>query len=388
MQDFKQKVHSVFMTSGMPSKTYVERENGRYEADIDDALDSKGKICLITGASKTGKTTLYTKVLNKKNIFPVEIRCSDDSKSMSSILETIAENCQFEGNGSNTNLLIKHLKNTKQILVIEDFHYFSDILKKSLANFCKEISDSEGNIIIVSTTHHASDIVSIRPDLSGRIYQIDVDSWKQEDLEKISNLGFSELEIDISKETISFIAAESVGLPIITQAVCQRMVLLEIRNTTNNSNMLLGDSQAITSLNSTALKDYSHFARTIKIFQRLLNNDQYQIWAKVMSAFMVDPIVFTLNIDELYSRMRKFDLSDNLHTSSISKHIIIQQLINLPELKRQKPPLIEWGAETEELHIIEPSFLYYIRWHDLRSKPLVVTQKAFEILTALRKYKE
>src|SRR5262245_4142103 len=68
-------ITEVFKTIGQPTITYVEREQGHYERLLSDAIDSSGQLCLLTGASKTGKTTLYKRVLHEKSRTPVVVRC-------------------------------------------------------------------------------------------------------------------------------------------------------------------------------------------------------------------------------------------------------------------------------------------------------------------------
>src|SRR5215468_4311 len=71
------KVTDVFRSLGKPTVTYVHREQGRYEHVLSSALDDAGQLCLITGPSKTGKTTLYQSVLAEKHRTPLVIRCDD-----------------------------------------------------------------------------------------------------------------------------------------------------------------------------------------------------------------------------------------------------------------------------------------------------------------------
>ena len=69
------KVADVFKTVGMPTHTYVEQDNGVYENNLKSGILSKGTICLLTGPSKTGKTSLYNRVLIDLKLEPLIIRC-------------------------------------------------------------------------------------------------------------------------------------------------------------------------------------------------------------------------------------------------------------------------------------------------------------------------
>ncbi|WP_143704626.1 hypothetical protein [Porphyrobacter sp. TH134] len=66
----------VFPAVGKPSLTYVEREAGENERRLSSGLKNAGQICLLTGPSKTGKTSLYKAVLPAIKREPLIIRCS------------------------------------------------------------------------------------------------------------------------------------------------------------------------------------------------------------------------------------------------------------------------------------------------------------------------
>jgi len=72
----KIKVAEIFKTQGQPTFTYINRDEGAYEKRLSNAIDSKGLLCLLTGPSKTGKTTLYTKVANSKKLQVLKVRCT------------------------------------------------------------------------------------------------------------------------------------------------------------------------------------------------------------------------------------------------------------------------------------------------------------------------
>ena len=74
-------IRDIFKALGQPIATYVSRDSGKYENALADALDAKGKLCLLTGPSKTGKTTLYTRVLSERDLHPMVMRCDSNLTS-------------------------------------------------------------------------------------------------------------------------------------------------------------------------------------------------------------------------------------------------------------------------------------------------------------------
>lgn len=73
--DKRLTVNEVFKAQGQPTITYVAREEGAYERRLSEAIKNRGTVCLLTGPSKTGKTTLYTKVADSLGLTVVKVRC-------------------------------------------------------------------------------------------------------------------------------------------------------------------------------------------------------------------------------------------------------------------------------------------------------------------------
>ncbi len=70
------KISDLFRTTGQPTITYVERDSGNLERRLEGYLDERGQLCLITGPSKTGKTTLYKQVLARRDQEPIVVQCT------------------------------------------------------------------------------------------------------------------------------------------------------------------------------------------------------------------------------------------------------------------------------------------------------------------------
>lgn len=274
----KEKLSDVFKTVGQPTITYVKRANGRLETQLNNALNERGVLCLITGPSKTGKTTLYREVLQHRNEIPLIVRC-DKSKTCDGIWKQALKSVEFDrlelktinkakktsgeleltpklgwawlaeisakikgsvGYERSENearrrvlaepgpeLLIPLLKETNCTLVIEDFHYLDELQKILIFQQWKQFIDNEVSVILLGTTHRAVDIANSNKDLLGRIVQVDVGHWEHKDLERISELGFDHLEVKAAKSVRSLIAVEAAGLPIIVQQTCLALLTAE-----------------------------------------------------------------------------------------------------------------------------------------------------------------
>jgi hypothetical protein len=61
----------VFTPNDVPTFTYVERANHKFETRLREAFDIPKMIISLSGPSKSGKTVLVHKVLEKDNLIPV-----------------------------------------------------------------------------------------------------------------------------------------------------------------------------------------------------------------------------------------------------------------------------------------------------------------------------
>lgn len=231
----------VFKTVGQPTVTYVERGSGALERELNGALNEMGQLCLISGPSKTGKTTLYREVLRRRGEVPLIVRC-DRMMSAETVWLRALEQLDFERVESRTrtnkitatgemevggklgwswlaeaisrfkgtiaggrddaevrrrilgapgsDILIPVLSATNYRLVIEDFHYMDDDQKILLFEQWKRFTDDGISVIVLGTTHRAVEIANSNKDLVGRISQINVGNWEIEDLAKVCQRDF------------------------------------------------------------------------------------------------------------------------------------------------------------------------------------------------------
>jgi len=241
-------ISEIFKTIGTPGVTYVKRNEGKFEFELTNSLSIARTLCLLTGPSKIGKTTLYKKIISEFKKTPLTVRCND-KMSIEDVWRNALEDVNFDrivrqaekgqielssqvksgisagwewlgkligeislglkGTNSSETVrervlskpspkhLIPILRELPYILVIEDFHYLNDATKKSLFQQWKDFTDSEVSTIIVGTAHHAVDLALSYKDLVGRISHIEVGTWDVEDLKKIIEQGLKELNINI-----------------------------------------------------------------------------------------------------------------------------------------------------------------------------------------------
>ncbi|TXN63555.1 hypothetical protein [Methylobacterium sp. WL6] len=365
---------------------------------------------------KTGKTTLYHEVLSLRGEIPLIVRC-DKNKNCDTIwkqaleaigferleLKTVNKNFKNSSElelGSKLNwawladinarikgslglekgetearrrvladpgpdLLVPLLKTTNCVLVIEDFHYLDDMQKIFLFQQWKQFIDNEVSVVVLGTTHRAVDIANSNKDLVGRISQIDVGHWESKDLERISELGLNHLSVKSAKDLRIFIASEAAGLPIIVQQACLSTLTtegVEYSDQIRKMKLTLRKDAVERSLHSVARSRYTQFESYYSTLIRgpRETSRKYKTYELVLACFTLDPIKFSLSRKDIDHRMNKLRLPVEEFPPAASLNSTLGALSKFQE--RRDIEILEWRPREEIFYIIEPAFLFYVRW--------------------------
>ena len=415
----RDKILGVFRTKGTPEITYVKREGGKYELLVSDALDEHGTICLIMGPSKTGKTTLYTRVITSKNKRFLRIICHSGDTA-GHIWATALEYLEFErkhgksmvrgktGKGGAslkgklgipfvTNIeggvslgasrkrdetvqservlaepsvhhLAGELKNSVYVLVLDGLHRLAPKERASVVECLRDFVEAEVSIVVVAATHDIDELMIHKGELAGRFSLIHLKGWAEKDLRCIVQLGFDHLKVPFPRKSIvGRITRESLGLPLITQALC--LELLRQKLPAEESQLIFSKKDLDTALNKIALERFGNFTQ---VYTRLVHGEELKPGDRRALKFILTacgsdpiPINFTLTREELDERIFRINVQPAPRQSILNRTLSsldeIQGSIGCHFLKRSKT------ADT--LQILEPSFLFYLRWQHGRNEP-------------------
>ena len=429
------KITDVFNGLSVPNKTYVAQENGKYEKSLKLGLHELGTLCLLTGSSKTGKTTLYNRVLKDLNKEPLLIRCDETitadsfwslpletldftrlkeiqndkgtkNKSTGKIkgkigwqwlAELIGEvSVGVEGNKSDKEIkelilskpspkhLIPLLKNSNAILVVEDFHYLTSEVQKHIFQQWKSFTDQNVSVIVVGTSHHGVDLAYANSDLIGRIQHIDLKRWTSKDLFHIIDSGFLELEIAYNKTILNHIAEESSGLPILTQQICSQLFsdkdLLEVVKGTDIKFTKKNISIALHNVATSKYKQFEAWYRRLTTGPRKKAR-KYNTYELILSIFSLDPLKFELERSEIDDRLNQLNLPVTSHPPMASVNSTLGSLYKFQ--KNNGFELLEWSKNNQAIYVLEPAFLFYLRWREERNSLDKTIQSLDDLLKSL-----
>ncbi len=413
------ELFKIFPTGGCPSVTYVKKQDGRVENKLNDGLDDRGRLCLITGPSKSGKTTLYERVLAKRGLKAIPVGCNG-SMSAEDIWREALEKAEFErttssetGEQKEASLggkissklgwlvgvsgeasggikrgdtsserkqrvvakpssahLVDAMGESDCILVLEDFQYLQPAVQKVVFQQWKVLIDNSVSTIVVGTSHRASDIAKANSHLAGRICGVNIKQWNTEDLKEIIIKGSRYLGVALDAEIRKTIALESAGLPAITQEVCRELmkklgVTKPVEERLDREIPIRWVYQVLYKVASTS------YARILpRAYGRIVDpswTGRGRTYDLILSSFALNPLAFSLSLPEVRRRLAE-ELP--LRESPPADDDVSDMLNNLGEIQDEIGiALLDWNIHRQLVYITEPSFLFSLRWRKPKERP-------------------
>lgn len=415
----KYAIEEIFQPTSFPQHTYIDRAistDDTYELRLKKALRSPGRLISITGSSKSGKTVLCHKAIDKSSIIDVsgaqvqsqadfwdqiaeKIRLPLEVQITQTVANKVSVNAKTGATGkipfvasadisgqvgydrstgqniaekemrSNT-AIMEYLIANQKVLVLDDFHYLADDLQMYVARILKTELFNGLKAIIISLPHRADDAIRHNPDLIGRTSFIEIAPWSMEELTEIGRKGFALLKYAIDESDLKLLAQESIASPQLMQENCFN--LADLVSAAENSTVT---AELVRKAFHDTVINYSHYdsilqkvlrgpaqgrdKRTQYIFKDKTQADIYHLLLKSIS---IDPPVLSMNMDDIKARFTEvLDESEKVPASLVTSNTIMH-VEKIMQEAAPKLDTIEWREQV--LYILDPFLLFYLRWND------------------------
>ncbi|MCQ2557285.1 MAG: ATP-binding protein [Ligilactobacillus sp.] len=268
---------SVFTPGTVPTETYNKRAEKELEPTLNYALERGGKIVVVTGQTKIGKTVLVNKVVpddkrisiqpedleqdvplenviaKKLGKIPIESKVIEEiqkesqtagefsgstggrigfwraffakakmesnyrnQQGKSTLLESIFEENLFD-------LTMKHVIENGYVLFFDDFHYINPEKQRRLIHKLNQPLFDGAKIVMALIPSRNEDIITAERDMIGRTQEIKVPEWTEEELRFIPEEGFGKLNISFQRGIIDKIVQNSFNNPYLVQDICSKI---------------------------------------------------------------------------------------------------------------------------------------------------------------------
>lgn len=136
------KIADIFRTTGQPTITYVPRDSGHYERRLNSYLDEKGQLCLITGPSKTGKSTLYKRVLEERGQIPLVVQCTSE-RTATEMWKVALEQVNFDRVKSISEVGTSKINSSVDVATKFGWKWLAEISGKFTGGLTQEFSETK-----------------------------------------------------------------------------------------------------------------------------------------------------------------------------------------------------------------------------------------------------
>jgi len=413
------KATEVFTPGDYPNHTYVQRNSAAMEERLRNALDTPGEVVSVSGPSKSGKTVLVQRVVGSDNLIAISgagIRTPDElwerildwmdvptgqsttravqaggtvgaSGTLSGGLPilkaggTTSAEFRVEGTASSTSErgrrglpdVVKEIGGSEFIVFIDDFHYMHRDVQVEVALAIKDAAAQKVKVIVASVPHRADDVVRSNPELRGRVRNVDVGYWNIAELREIGTKGFPLLNMTVPAASVDRLASEASGSPQLMQAMCLDVCfahgvrtkageLVEAALSDAALSRILGDTTTRT--DHRRLVKHLHGGPPLRGKKRtgykLRNGGTGDVYRCILLTLASDPPTLSWTYAAIAARMSALVVGDRPTAQSVYESCA--QMAKMAQAISPSERLIEWDEQQRLLEIVDPYFLFYLRW--------------------------
>jgi hypothetical protein len=409
----KLRVGEVFVAGGLPAVTYNPRAQLGLEERVKDYLDERHRVLSVSGPTKTGKTVLVKKVMEGTDSIWLT---GGDIKSMDDLWSAVADDLEINttletshqssdnssktvsgelqvptigklggssqagdsqsstdraGRTRSTRLAArKALRDAGLPLIIDDFHYISQDLQGEIVRSVKDLVFDGVPVIVIAVPHRAYDVMRVEKEMTGRIEQLAVGFWSNDELRDIPSIGFEALNlIDEERAITERFAAESFASPYLMQDFCLQVVKDSgVRERQDRPTLIPQPmwrdffERRASSASKTAFDRLVRGPRqrTDRKPRRLNNGLIVDIYGAVLMAIGHTGPVEDISYERLRTAMKEIAGDDAPSGQEITR--ILGEMTKIARNEIEGEPVVDYDSTLNELHISDPYFSFFLRW--------------------------
>ena len=327
-------LEDVFCDSGVPKYTFVEPSE---YTKTKVALRTPGRGVVVEGPSGIGKTTCIKKILEDIDLKAVclSARKKEDMDYIQLLLQTPQDNWG--------------------IVIIDDFHYFSEDIKKAISDLLKVCAD-EGRInmklVLIGINRAGESLVKLAADLNDRIETIKFQKNSKDKVLELIEKGENALNVSIQcKQNV---VRESCGSFNIAQMQCKTICISQ--NITERAKNQCSITTSITEAITQKMQELDRvFKRPVQLFA--VGNRNRRGGRATYLRFLM----WLAESDEGAIQMNDISLRHPQYKASINQiadRLYISQLIaNHEEISN----ILYYETNSKLLAVENPKFIFYLK---------------------------
>lgn len=266
---------------------------------------------------------------------------------------------------------IDSLINSKAVLLVDDFHYISQNVQKSIIQAIKGPVMSGLTVFLLAVPHRAFDPVTVENEVEGRFKHIEIPPWSIDDLLLIPHRGFPALNVNCPTSVQENICQEAFGNPLLVQEACSELCLEnDIEETQKNQKDIDGSRLEAAFSEIARSKGFPKFeklkkgpqARKARQPRSLADGTEEDIYSTIMMAIAASGPKAKTSYDDIRASVKEV-LADGAKMPQ--KNEITSALNHMSNIAKKdikgEPPL-EWVRDDDDLIITDPFLLFYMKY--------------------------
>lgn len=410
------RVTEVFNPGGFPDYTYNPRNKLELEKQFNDYLESGNKLLSLTGPTKSGKTVLCRKIIPKKEgiwisggdireeidfwtsiITQLEVFTDIKTEYASGDSETVTGDAKggfnviishVEGEVSSSEtrskgdllsfsrssnqrvVAIDALSKQSKPIIIDDFHYIPHTIQVNIIRSLKNPIFEGLRLVLISVPHRAYDTAKIESEMVGRVQQLKIPLWHEDELIEIADKGFPRLNLQPNADANKIMAFESFGNPQLMQEFCAHIcrnnnitetLPVQTRITgIPKENFFSGIAEIITSKADYELLARGPRQRSDRKKRAFVDGSEGDIYKAILIALANTGPQTVVPYEELRSKLRRVLMGDLPSLQQVTR--VLTQMEKLSSISEGKPRILEWDPTSNTLYVLDPYFAFYLRW--------------------------
>ncbi|GAA1273971.1 hypothetical protein GCM10009677_29000 [Sphaerisporangium rubeum] len=400
------------MAGGLPTLTYISREEYRLEQKIQDYLDERHRILSISGPTKTGKTVLVKSVLAREDAIWLSggtISSLDelwsliaDYLGLITQVETTQTSSETDSRTTKGELGVGVLKGAKEgqsatsyttsdrtarsrsissvardalrsglhSLVIDDFHYIEPDVQLQIVRGLKDLVFDGLPVIVIAVPHRAYDVVRVEKEMTGRVEQLEVGFWSKNELLAIAHKGFEALNVqDPNGEVAERLAGESFSSPHLMQTFCLHVCKENgVRERSQEGAIItapIWDDFFAARASNTSRTAFDMLVqgprqRTDRKVRTLKSGTATDIYGVVLAGIAHTGPLTSVTYEALRASLREILSSEVPQRQEITR--VLEEMSKIARVHIEGEPVVDYDESLSRLYISDPFFAFFLRW--------------------------
>lgn len=406
------KLNQVFgITTDVPTYTYVDRQE--LDERFAHYLESQKHI-VIHGASKQGKSCLRKKQIDGNNSLVIQClpamehsedvwRAALDKAGIQLTAKTITTvtdgghidgaleakmgvasligikggvNAGLESSKSATeeveqsqedllSLLAAFLRKNNKRLVLEDFHYLPDDVRKNIAFGLKALYEEKAYVVVIGIWSEQNLLTYYNGDLTGRIEEINL-IWNDSELNEVLSKGEGTLNIQFAPGLRSQLIESAFGNVGLLQRLAEKICLEAGALSFHEQTKIIADIDLLSKARAQLVNDIrQRYTRIAEAFKEGMRADaELQLYTRIYNELVDssdDELINGISSQSLLKRIQ-LRAGDGLGIRQSDLTSALDRVERLQARKGVTPLLVSYSKDLRKLFLNDREFMFYRKY--------------------------